>query len=151
MKIKRAAIFMVLLCFSVFVSINNVYSQPPYNHFALEHLRDSLGFLLAGDYQNAVLSSNQLIRVDPNSAVNYVIRARAFYEMSDFDRAIADSAQAIRLDRNNSAAFVIRGNSHAQNGDLIRAISDWQAALRINPNITEAAKNIELAQRRREN
>jgi len=137
----------LFMCFALIVP--NADAQQPYNHFALEHLKKSLEFLILGDYHNAVLSSNQLIRYDPNSAINYVIRARAYYEMKNYDMTIADCTHAIRIDRNNSAAFVIRGNAHGQKGDLNRAISDWEAALRINPNIDEAIHNIALARQNR--
>jgi tetratricopeptide (TPR) repeat protein len=150
MKIKTQVFFLVVLCIKLLVFVPQAFGQQAYNHHALEHLRRSLNFLVEGDYYNAVLASNQLIRADPNSSVNYVIRARAFFEMNDFERVIADCTQAIRLDRNNSGAFVIRGNAHAQRGDLTRAISDWEAALRLNPNIEEARQNIELARRQRE-
>jgi len=141
-------IITTVLCFFVFANAF-VFAQmiPQYNHFALEHLKRSLEFLLQSDYQNAVISSNQLIRIDPNSALNYVIRARALFELSEFDMVITDTTQAIRLDRNNAAAFLIRGNAHGRKGDYNRAISDWQAALRINPDIDEASHNIDVARR----
>jgi tetratricopeptide (TPR) repeat protein len=151
MKIKTLGIFTVVLLINFFVLIPNIFAQQQYNHFALEHLRRSLEYLLVGDYNNAILSSNQLIRFDPHSAVNYLIRARAFYEMNDFDRAIADCNHAIRLDRHNTAALVIRGNAHAQKGDERRAITDWEAALRLNPNLQEARQNLEMLRQQRNN
>ncbi|MCL2800846.1 MAG: tetratricopeptide repeat protein [Treponema sp.] len=143
---------MRLRIFLVFFLVSfSAFCQHSYNHNALEHLRESLEHLVNGDFNNAIISSNQLIRIDPNSAVNYVIRARALYELQEYDRVIADCAQAIRLDRNNAAAFTIRGNAYGQKGEYNRAISDWEAALRINPNIEEARVNIETARQRRDN
>jgi len=147
MKIKKQVIFTALLCLFVFVTIPHVNAQQvqSYNPVALEHFKRSLEFLAIGDYYNAIISSNNVIKLDPNSAINYVVRARAYYEMDEYDRAIADCTQAIRLDRNNAAAFHIRGNAHGKKGDTTRAIADWQNALRINPELTEATHNIELA------
>jgi tetratricopeptide (TPR) repeat protein len=144
MKIKRT-VFTVLLCFFIFVSIPCVYSQQDYNPVALEHFRRSIQYIMLGDYYNAIISSNNVIKLDPNSAVAYTIRARAYYEMNEFDRAITDCGQAIKLDRNNAAAYNIRGNAYGKKGEFKRAISDWQAAIRINPNLEEAKYNIELA------
>jgi len=144
MRVKMWAVFAAALFINILI-VPDVYSQQAISHFALEHFKRSVEYLMVGDYQNALLASNQLIRSDPHSAINYVIRARALFEMADFERVITDCTQAIRLDRNNSAAYVIRGNAHAQRGALSRAISDWEAALRINPNIAEARQNIELA------
>ena len=147
---KNRVFFAVFLCLA-FTAIPHLYGQQQqsYNPIALDYFKRSLESLIVGDYQNAIFHCNQVIRIDPNSAVTYVVRARAYYELNEYDKAIADSSQALRLDRNNAAAFTIRGNAYAQNGDLTRAISNWQAALRINPEIDEARHNIELAQQRR--
>jgi tetratricopeptide (TPR) repeat protein len=150
MKSSFPVVLAVFLCIFIFNAIPHVNAQHIHPS-ALEHFRRSLEYLLIGDYHNAIISSNNVIRMDPNSAINYVIRARAFYEINDYERAIADSSHAIRLDRNNAAAFNIRGNAHGQNGDINRAIADWEAALRINPNIDEARHNIELARQLRSN
>jgi len=150
MKIKWT-VFTVLLCFFIFVSIP-VYSQPQdYNPLALEHFKRSLEYMMIGDYYNAIISCNNVIKIDPNSAVAYAIRARAYFEMNEIDRALADCNQAIKLDRNNSAAYNIRGNVYVKKGDYKRAISDWQAAIRINPDLEEARYNIELAKKEQDN
>jgi len=134
----------------MFVCVIFINAQQNYNPVALDYFKKSLEFLSNGDYHNTIINCNHVIRIDPNSAITYVIRGRAFYELGDYERAIADCNQAIRLDRNNAAAYVIRGNAYVQTGDLQRAISDWEAALRINPNIPEAAQNIELARKNQE-
>jgi len=154
MVLKKNRIFLIVLFCLLFSAIPNLYAQrqqpqQPYNAVALEHLKRSLEALVLGDYQTAILSCNRVIRLDPDSAVTYVIRARAYYELNDYDRVIADCTQAIRLDRNNAAAYNIRGNAYGQKNDLNKAISDWQAALRVNPEIDEARQNIELAEQRR--
>jgi tetratricopeptide (TPR) repeat protein len=148
MKIKWT-VFTVLLCFFIFVLIPRVYSQD-YNPVALEHFKRSIEYLMLGDYHNAIISCNNVIRLDPNSAVAYTIRARSYYEMNEFDRAITDCNLAIKVDRNNAGAYNIRGNAYGKKGDFKRAISDWQAAIRINPNLEEAKYNIELATRQQE-
>ena len=146
---KKRVFFTLSLCLFVFI-INQQINAQNLHPTTLENLKRSIEYLMAGDYHNAVITSNQVIRADPNSAINYVIRARALYELNDYDRVIADCTHAIRLDRNNSAAFLIRGNAYGQKDDYTRAISDWQAALRLNPNIDEARHNIELALLRQE-
>jgi len=146
MKIKKSAVFSVMLLTVFFALIpQHANAQQSSNHFVLEHFKRSIEFLIAGDYVNTILSCNELIRLDPNSGINYVLRARALFEMKEFDRVITDCTHAIRLDRNNASAYVIRGNAYAMNNDKTKAIADWQAALRINPNIAEARENIEIA------
>jgi len=146
MKINKQTVFAVLLFFFFFVSIP-VYSQQDYNPLALEHFRRSLEYMMIGDYYNAIISCNNVIRLDPNSAVAYAIRARAYFEMNDIDRSLSDCNQAIKIDRNNAAAYNIRGNIYVKKGDYKRAISDWQTAVRINPDLEEAKFNIELAKK----
>ena len=153
MKIKKQGVFSGFLCLFIFISIHNLYSQQTkeYHPVVLAHFKNSLEYIMAGDYANAIISCNNVIKADPNSVVSYTIRARAYYELGDLDRAIADCGQAIKLDKNNATAYNIRGNSYGKKGDYKRAISDWQAALRINPNLEEAKYNIELAMRQQNN
>jgi tetratricopeptide (TPR) repeat protein len=100
---------------------------------------------MIGDYYNTVITCNQVIRLDPNSAIYYVIRGRAHYEMDNFDNAIADCTQAIRMDRSNATAYTIRGNSYSKQGNNTRAMQDWQLALNFNPGLEEARRNLETA------
>ena len=144
---KKSAIFTAFLGFFIFIANQQLNAQN-LHPVTVENLKRSIEYLMTGDYHNSIIYSNLVIRSDPNSAINYVIRARAYYELNDFERVIADCNQAIRLDRNNSAAFLIRGNAYGQRNDFTRAISDWEAALRLNPNIDEARHNIELARQR---
>jgi len=146
---KKYVVFTLFICLFI-ITANYQLSAQNLHPVTLENLRKSIEYLMAGDYHNAIITSNQVIRADPNSAINYIIRARAYYELNDFDRVITDCTHAIRLDRNNSAAYLIRGNAYGQKDDYTRAISDWQAALRLNPNIEEARYNIELARLRQE-
>jgi len=136
----------LFICFFTLTAVVNAQpSQQEYNPITLEHFRQSLEHMRNGDYRSAINSSTIVISRDPRSSVAYVIRARAYFELSEYDKAIADCTQAIREDRRNAGAFVIRGNAHVQKGDRKRAIADWQSALRINPNIAEASHNIEVA------
>jgi len=151
MKIKKQVIFTVFLCLFAFISIQNLFSQQEYNPYVLAHFRRSLEYIMAGDYNNAIISCNNVIKADPNSVVSYTIRARAYYELNDLDKAITDCSQAIKIDKNNSTAYNIRGNSYGKKGDYKRAISDWQTAVRINPNLEEAKYNIDLATKQQDN
>jgi len=148
MKIR--AVFSVLLSFFIFTAIPAYSQQQDYNPLALEHFRRSLEYMMIGDYPNAIISCNNVIKIDPNSAVAYSIRARAYYEINEIDKSLADCNQAIKMDRNNAAAYNIRGNIYVKKGDYKRAISDWQAAIRINPELEEAKYNIELAKKEQE-
>jgi tetratricopeptide (TPR) repeat protein len=121
-----------------------VYAQD-YNSQALRYFKSSVANLMNGNYTKAVEDSSRAIRLEPKSAVTYVIRARAYFELGDMDRVIADCTQAIRRDKENIGAYLIRGNAYGKKGDLDRAVADWNAILKINPDFDEAKLNIEKA------
>jgi len=147
-KRKRAlfALF-VVLCF--FTGLTNASGQSEFNPRALEYYKRVLECMIIGDYDSAILNCAVVLRLNPDSAETYAIRARAYYEKGDMDNAITDSTQALRLDRNNINARIIRGNAHAISGNFDRAIRDWEAVLRLEPENTDARGNIDLAQERR--
>jgi Tfp pilus assembly protein PilF len=135
-------IFLFILCF--FILSAGLFGQE-YDSQALRFLKMSVENLMSGNYIKAVEYSTRVIKIDPDSAVTYVIRARAYFELGDMDKAIADSTQAIRRDRSNIGAFSIRANAYGRKGDMDRAIADWKAILKINPDADEAKLNIEKA------
>jgi tetratricopeptide (TPR) repeat protein len=136
-------IFLFFICFLAFSSIRT-YGQE-YDSQALRHFKSSVENLMKGNYSKAIEDSTRAIRIDPDSAVTYVIRARAYFEIDDMDRAIADSTQAIKRDRNNIGAYSIRAGAYVKKGDLDRAVADWKAILKINPDADDAKLNIEKA------
>jgi tetratricopeptide (TPR) repeat protein len=148
-KHKKWLFFTALFFLNIFIAIPRASGQQNYNPIALAYFKSSLENLIHGNYERVIADCNQVLRLDPNSAVTFTIRARAFYEMGDLDRAIADSTQAIRLDRNNIGALTIRASSHSKKDDLDRAITDWQAILRINPNVADVRANVEKARQQR--
>jgi len=136
-------IFLFFFCFIAFLTMS-VYGQE-YDPQALRYFKSSIENLMKGNYIRAIEDSTRVIRIDPDSAVTYVVRARAYFEIGDLDRAIADSTQAIKRDRNNIGAYTIRGSAYGKKGDTDKAIADWKAILKINPNSDDARLNIEKA------
>jgi len=134
--------FLFILCFLFFSAF--LFGQE-YDSQALRFFKSSVENLMKGNYGKAIEDSSRVIKIDPNSAVTYVIRARAYFELGDMDKAITDSTQAIRRDRNNIGAYSIRGNAYIKKGDMDKAIADWKAILKINPDADEAKLNIEIA------
>jgi tetratricopeptide (TPR) repeat protein len=148
LKIYRKPVLFILLIFCFFAGLTNVSGQSELSPRALEYFKRSLECLFIGEYENAVLYCNAVLRYEPNSAVTYTIRSRAHYEKGDMENAITDATQAIRLDRNNISAYTIRGNAYASSGNTDRAISDWEAVLRIDQENIDARRNIDLARER---
>jgi len=150
MKIgKRYALFALLMVLCFFTGLINAGGQE-FSPRALEYYKRSLQCMIIGDYDNAIINCNVVLRYNPDSADTYVIRGRAYYEKGDMENAIADSTKALSMDRTNVTARMIRGNAYAVSGRIDRAITDWQAVLRVEPENTEARANIDLARQRQE-
>ncbi|MDR0301047.1 MAG: hypothetical protein LBI04_01895 [Treponema sp.] len=135
-------VFLFFFCLLVFGA--GTYGQG-YDSQALRFFKSSVENLMNGNYNKAIEDSSRVIRIDPDSAITYVIRARAYFEIGEMDRAIADSTQAIKRDRNNIGAYTIRGSAYGKKGDIDRAIADWKSILKINPDADDAKVNIEKA------
>jgi len=126
-------------------------------------------YAMQGDYEAAIADFTEVIRLDPNLASAYTLRARALVasvvEITDlgenfssisgnftqglvteeknriYDRAINDLTQAIRLDPDNAIVYVERGVAYRGKGDNDRAIEDFNQAIRLDPNSTRAYFN----------
>jgi tetratricopeptide (TPR) repeat protein len=79
----------------------------------------------SGTGEEAIAACGRLLALDPNDAVAYYHRGRAYQVKNDYDQAIADYDQAIRLDPNYAHAYYKRGYAYANKGDYDRAISDF--------------------------
>jgi len=86
-----------------------------------------------GDYDRAIATASEVMRLDPKSALAFISRGVAYERKGDMDRAIADYSEAIRLDPNNALASSNRGIAYAKKGDNDRAIADYNEAIRLDP------------------
>ena len=123
-------------------------------------------FASRGEYKMAIADFTEALKLDPNMAAAYILRARALVASVSnvikveanfrditvlvtrgnvsvenariYDQAIADLNQAIRLDPNNAVAYYNRGYAYKLKGDYDRAIADLNQAIRLDPNSVEA-------------
>jgi tetratricopeptide (TPR) repeat protein len=142
---KKLLFVTLLLFFNFFTFVSSLSGEESYNHYALEYFKRSLECLVTGEYNNAINYCNQVIFRDPNSAVTYTIRARAYFEKNDMNNAIKDCTIAIKLDKNNVSAYFIRGNAYAKKDNINMAVSDWREVVKLDPENESARHNIELA------
>ena len=85
----------------------------------------------SGDYDRAIATASEAIRLNPNSASAFASRGVAYSSKGDNDRAIADYSEAIGLDPKNAIAFYNRGPTYRKKGDNDRAIADYNEAIRL--------------------
>jgi tetratricopeptide (TPR) repeat protein len=67
-----------------------------------------------GDYDRAIASASEAMRLDPKNALAFTNRGAAYGGKGDFDRAIADFNEAIRLNSNYARAFNNRGIAYGK-------------------------------------
>ncbi len=76
---------------------------------------------------------NEAIRLDPDSAAAYVLRASAYMTSKDFAHAIADFGEAIRLAPKTADLYMLRGTAYYAMKDYGRAIAELDRAIALNP------------------
>ena len=69
------------------------------------------------DYDRAIATVSEAIRLDPKSALAFYYRGRAYVNKGDDDRAIADYSEAIRLDPKNARVLCYRGRAKLRIND----------------------------------
>jgi len=95
-------------------------------------------YLSKKDYDKAIEDINQMIRLNPNDAMNYKYRADAYAGKKDYDNAIADLGKALQLNPKDAEAYNSRGWWLAQKGDYDRAIADCNIAINLKPDFAHA-------------
>lgn len=81
-----------------------------------------------GDWDAAIADSTKAIKIDPQYAVAYNLRAWNEFLKKDFDAAIKDASRAIQLNLNFGNAYGTRGWARYGNGNTKGALEDLRAA-----------------------
>src|SRR5687768_16271851 len=77
------------------------------------------------DYEGAIASFTEAIRLDPNSFAAYTLRGTTKLKKSDFEGSISDLTKAIELNPQLIEAYLNRGLARDKKGDLDGAFSDF--------------------------
>jgi tetratricopeptide (TPR) repeat protein len=114
-------------------------ATPPAPQLNAEGYLNQGGALLNADnFNGAIASFDQAIRLNPNYGSAYYYRGLAKYLLKNFKDAIVDFDQAIRLEPNNYAGYRGRGLARARLQDFQGALVDYNQAIRIDPNQTSS-------------
>ena len=84
-----------------------------------------------GDFDAAIRSCTEAIRLDPKYIPAYYTRALAYAKKGDYDKAIADQSEVIRLDPEDFVAYCERAMCYLLKRDYDRAMADCTEAIRI--------------------
>jgi tetratricopeptide (TPR) repeat protein len=90
------------------------------------------------DYDNAVASYTQAIKLDPKQSEYLTGRASAYEAKNDIERAMADYTAAIKLDPKSANALSNRGAAFQRKGDFARAAADYGEVTKLQPNNLDA-------------
>jgi tetratricopeptide (TPR) repeat protein len=118
-------------------------TTPPPAGGAKALLDNGNAFFDKKEYDKAISSFTDAIRLDPTSALVYCQRGRAYGYKGDYDNAISDFDEAIRLDPRLALAYNARGVVYFNQGKLDKAISEYDEAIQLDPNFTWAYANRE--------
>ncbi|MEN9216019.1 MAG: tetratricopeptide repeat protein [Gloeomargarita sp. HHBFW_bins_162] len=92
-----------------------------------------------GDAQGALNDLNQLIKLDPNSALAYMSRGiLKALNQQDYQGALADYNQAVQLDPKNADIYGNRAYVRVMLQDFAGATADANEAIRLRPNYDRA-------------
>jgi len=104
---------------------------PDISAAAATELKKGRDFLGRGDFDTAIASFTEAIRLDPNYAEAYYNCGKAYSNKGEYDKAIEDYTKAIRRKphtRFGSMAYKDRGDAYGEKGELQKAKADLDKA-----------------------
>lgn len=85
-------------------------------------------------YEEALVSYEQAIRLDPNDSTIYYRKGFALESLERYTEALASYEQAIRLNPNNTPAYYRKGNALNELERYEEALVVYEQVIRLNPN-----------------
>lgn len=87
-------------------------------------------------YEQALLSINQAIDIDPNQELFWFARGELLYKIEDYEEALISYNKVIEIDQNNVKAWYLRGG-------VLRIINQYDEALKSYEKVSELNGNPE--------
>lgn len=82
----------------------------------------------SGDLKGALADYNEVVKLEPKEADNYINRGIVKEKLHDLSGALTDFSQAIKLDERNPKAWLCRGNVVSKLNNWKEAIEDYTVA-----------------------
>lgn len=101
--------------------------------------------LREGRLDEALNKAEQALRLDPTTALAYLVRAEVRVAQGRVDEAMDDLCKSIELDPGHSGAFRLRGRLSMERGELDGAIEDLLHASELDPGDEEALGDFSAA------
>lgn len=100
---------------------------------ALVHQILAVSLMNLGQYDRAVESNTNAIKLDPLMAQAYASRAAAYYRMHEFDRAVQDANKAIELNANLPEPYHYLALCAFEAHQFDRAVEEDTKAVKLDP------------------
>ena len=107
-----------------------------------EILRSAMQKYESKDLRGALAEFDQLIKLNPNSAVAYASRGNVKDDLGNPQGALADYNKALSLDRRDYSTYFNRGVTYARLEKYQQAITDFETAIELNANYATAHRNL---------
>jgi len=105
-------------------------------HYNLALLRQQLG-----DLKGALADLDLTVKLDPNLARGWVVRATVRRSLGDLSGALADTERALEVDPQSAMAWTARGAVRENHGDVQGALDDYARSLELDPTRTDTWGN----------
>ncbi len=90
-------------------------------------------YSMISDNQNALKTLNTLIKLDPENARAFYLRALVNFEMENEEQAVADFKKATEINPNDSRSYYNLATYYYQNKIPLKALNNIRKALQIEP------------------
>jgi tetratricopeptide (TPR) repeat protein len=116
---------------------NRLQKETSVSHLSIvteKHLRELIAqHVDTGNHHKAIDLLTQLIRHNPDSAIDYNNRGSLYLHQELYTEAIADLNRALDLDPTLDNAYNNRASCYARIGNISAALADYEMALDLNP------------------
>jgi len=96
-------------------------------------IKEGLIHQIEGEYEDAFLSYNKAIELDPKYTKAYFNRGSVYHYLGQYQKAIDDYTKVIELDPKDTNAYNNRGVVYDDSGEYQKAIDDYTKAIELDP------------------
>ena len=136
MKKLKIAITVIFLAIIAWIAFRYVWTS---------YYNRGSNYMTRGEYDQAILCFDKMIKIKPKFAPAYCNRGTAYYEKSDYDRAIGDFTKALEINPQLVDAYYNRAAAYYQKKEYDKAWEDVHKAQsmdsQIPPDFLEALRD----------